>query len=151
MPIEATFDSGEIPACEEAGITVTLPKPMTSGAKAEGRFGKQDFVYVAEDDVYLRPADERLTYRYTNEEEGKTLRRYRTTAYLTCALKPKCTTGRECRISRWSMSMSLRPASAGSTNIRGRCGSGAKPSNIRSVRAANTCDTARPRSANTST
>jgi transposase len=95
------FDSGEILACEEAGVTVTLPKPMTSGAKAEGRFGKQDFVYVAEDDVYLCPAGERLTYRYTNEEEGKTLRRYWTTACLTCALKPKCTTGRERRISRW--------------------------------------------------
>src|SRR5687767_9900057 len=70
------FDSEEILACEESGIAVTLPKPMTSGAKAEGRFGKQDFVYVAEDDIYLCPAGERLTYRYTNEEEGKTLRRY---------------------------------------------------------------------------
>jgi transposase len=95
------FDSEEILACEESGITVTLPKPMTSGAKAEGRFGKQDFVYLAEDDVYLCPAGERLTYRYTNEEEGKTLRRYWTTACPTCALKPKCTTGRERRISRW--------------------------------------------------
>ena len=46
---------------------------MTSGAKAEGRFGKQDFVYVAEDDVDLCPAGERLSYRYTNEEDGKTL------------------------------------------------------------------------------
>ena len=54
------FDSGEILACEESGITVTLPKPMTSGAKAEGRFGKQDFVYVAEDDIYLCPAGARL-------------------------------------------------------------------------------------------
>jgi transposase len=95
------FDSEEILACEESGITVTLPKPMTSGAKAEGRFGKQDFVYVAEDDVYLCPAGKLLTYRYTNEEAGKTLRRYWTTACLTCALKPKCTTGRERRISRW--------------------------------------------------
>jgi transposase len=95
------FDSEEILACEESGITVTLPKPMTSGAKAKGRFGKQDFVYVAEDDVSLCPAGERLTYRYTNEEDGKTLRRYWTTACLTCALKPKCTTGRERRISRW--------------------------------------------------
>src|SRR4030095_785866 len=44
----------------------------------------------------------RLTrLQYTNEEEGKTLRRYWTTACLTCALKPKCTTGRERRISRW--------------------------------------------------
>jgi transposase len=30
-------------ACEESGVTVTLPKPMTSGAKSDGRFGKQDF------------------------------------------------------------------------------------------------------------
>ena len=40
---------------------MTLPKPMTSGAKAAGRFGKQDFVYVAADDVYRCPAEERLT------------------------------------------------------------------------------------------
>ena len=39
------FNGEEILACEEAAMTVTLPKPMTSGAKSEGRFGKQDFVY----------------------------------------------------------------------------------------------------------
>jgi hypothetical protein len=37
-------NSPEILACEQADITVTLPNPMTSGAKSEGRFGKQDFV-----------------------------------------------------------------------------------------------------------
>jgi transposase len=95
------FNGEEILACEKAGITVTLPKPMTSNAKAEGRFGKQDFVYVAADDFYRCPAGERLTYRYTNEEDGKTLRRYWTTACQTCALKAQCTTGRERRISRW--------------------------------------------------
>ncbi len=36
------FNSVEILACDEAGITVTLPKPQTSGAAAKGRFGKQD-------------------------------------------------------------------------------------------------------------
>src|SRR6476660_8416751 len=46
------FNSTEILACEEAGITVTLPKPMTLNAKADGRFGKQDFRYVADEDVY---------------------------------------------------------------------------------------------------
>ena len=50
------FNSDEILACEKAGITVTLPKPMTSNSKAEGRFGKQDFRYVAEEDVYICPA-----------------------------------------------------------------------------------------------
>jgi hypothetical protein len=34
------FSSGEILECDKAGITVTLPKPMTSNPK---RFGKQDF------------------------------------------------------------------------------------------------------------
>ena len=95
------FNGEEILACEEAGITVTLPKPMTSGAKSEGRFGKQDFVYLPEDDVYRCPAGERLTYRYTNEEDGKRMRRYWTMSCLTCALKPKCTTGHERRITRW--------------------------------------------------
>jgi len=48
---------------------------MTSSAKAAGRFGKQDFSYVATDDIYRCPAGGALTYRYTNEEDGKTLHR----------------------------------------------------------------------------
>ena len=95
------FNSSEILACEEAGITVTLPKPLTSGSRAKGRFVEQDFRYVAEDDVYICPADERLTYRYTNEEKGLTLRRYWTNACLSCAIKHRCTTGRERRVTRW--------------------------------------------------
>jgi hypothetical protein len=42
---------------------------MTSNAKAAGRFGKQDFIYKAADDIYRCPAGERLAYRYTSEEE----------------------------------------------------------------------------------
>ena len=95
------FSSEEILACDRAGITVTLPKPMTSGAKAQGRFGKQDFRYIADEDVYICPADERLTYRYTREENGLALRRYWTTACATCAIKERCTPGKERRISRW--------------------------------------------------
>ena len=70
------FDSEEILACENAGITVTLPKPMTSNSKAQGRFGKQDFRYLAEEDVYICPAGEKLAYRYTTEENGLVLHRY---------------------------------------------------------------------------
>jgi transposase len=95
------FSSAEILACEEAGITVTLPKPMTSGAKSEGRFGKQDFRYVAEADLYICPAGEHLKYYYSNEENGLVLRRYWTNACRTCAIKDRCTTGKERRITRW--------------------------------------------------
>ena len=95
------FNSTEILACEQADITVTMPKPMTSGAKSDGRFGKQDFVYLPTEDVYRCPAGEKLTYRYTNEEDGKALRRYWTTACSSCPLKARCTTGHERRITRW--------------------------------------------------
>jgi transposase len=104
--IEVVADRGyhegyEILACEEAGITVTVPRRQTSSAKAEGRFGKQDFVYVAADDAYICPAGERLTYRFSSKESGKIIRRYWTTACKSCALKSKCTTGPERRVSRW--------------------------------------------------
>ena len=95
------FNSPEILECHEAGITVTLPKPMTSGAKAAGRFGKQDFVYLPHEDVYRCPAGEHLKYRSSNEEDGKELRRYWTTTCPACPLKSKCTTGPERRITRW--------------------------------------------------
>jgi transposase len=61
--LEAVADRGyysgeEILACDKAGITVTLPKPITSGIEAKGRFGKQDFVYLRDEDVYRCPAGE---------------------------------------------------------------------------------------------
>jgi hypothetical protein len=95
------FNGPEILACEQADITVTLPKPMTSGAKADGRFGKQDFIYLPTEDVYRCPAGEKLTYRFTNEEEGKTLRHYWTTACPHCPLKSQCTKAPQRRITRW--------------------------------------------------
>lgn len=104
--LEAVADRGyysgeEILACEKAGIAVTLPKPMTSGVEVRGRFGKQDFVYLGDEDVYRCPAGKKLTYHYTNEEDGQQLRRYWTNACRDCALKPRCTSGKERRITRW--------------------------------------------------
>ena len=95
------FDGEEILACDQADITVTLPKPQRSGAKSEGRFGKQDFVYLADEDVYRCPAGEKLRYRFTAEEHGQKLRRYWTDACRTCPIKAQCTTGKERRITRW--------------------------------------------------
>ena len=74
---------------------------MTSGAKSEGRFGKQDFVYLPDEDVYRCPAGEQLKYYYTDEENGQKLRRYWTNACRTCAIKDQCTTGTQRRITRW--------------------------------------------------
>jgi hypothetical protein len=56
---------------------------------------------LPEEDAYRCPGGERLLYRYTNEEDGKMLRRYWTTACQNCSLKSQCTTGPERRITRW--------------------------------------------------
>ena len=50
------FSGPQIKACDDAGIAPIVPKPMTSNAKAEGRFDKSDFIYIAKDDEYQCPA-----------------------------------------------------------------------------------------------
>jgi transposase len=95
------FSSEEILACDKAGITVTLPKPMTSGSRAKGRFVKADFRYLTEEDVYLCPAGQHLKHHFTNEEKGLTLRRYWTNACQDCTIKQDCTTNKMRRITRW--------------------------------------------------
>src|ERR1700730_11030891 len=95
------FKGEEVLACEPLSVTPYVPKPLTSAAKAAGRFGKQDFIYTPEEDAYRCPADQRLTWRFTSVEKGMTLRSYWTSKCAECPLKTQCTTGKERRIKRW--------------------------------------------------
>jgi transposase len=95
------FDGEEILACEAAGITTFLPKPLTSGSKADGRFGKQDFIYIAKDDEYRCPAGQRLIKHMTTVEHGMTLHSYWCSVCPACPMKEQCTTGKERRVKRW--------------------------------------------------
>ena len=95
------FKGEEVLACAPLGVTPYVPKPLTSGSKAAGRFGKQDFVYIPEEDAYRCPADQRLTWRFTSAEKGMTLHSYWTSKCAECPLKTQCTTGKERRIKRW--------------------------------------------------
>ena len=96
------FSGEEVLACEPLGVTPYVPKPLTSGAKADGRFGKQDFVYIPEQDVYRCPAGQLLPHHMTTVERGLTLHRYWDRASCqACPLKPKCTPSIERRITRW--------------------------------------------------
>ena len=83
------------------GIATILPKPTTSNAKAEGRFDKADFIYIASDDEYQCPAGQRAIYRFSREENGLLLRRYWTSACPRCPMKAQCTPSDYRRISRW--------------------------------------------------
>jgi transposase len=95
------FSGDEILACDQAGITPFVPKPLNSNSKAEGRFGKPDFIYIASDDEYRCPAGQRLIKRFTTVEAGMMLDIYWSSACPRCPIKAQCTTGSERRVRRW--------------------------------------------------
>ena len=95
------FSGEEVVAGEAAGGTPIVPKPLTSGAKADGRFGKQDFIDQSETDTYRCPAGEQLIWRYTTVEKGLTLSRYWSSNCGVCAMKAMCTPSQQRRITRW--------------------------------------------------
>jgi transposase len=70
------FKSEEILACHDAGIVAYVPKPMTSAAKADGRFN-------------------------SSVEKGMKLHRYWSSNCQSCALKSQCTPSKQRRIRRW--------------------------------------------------
>jgi hypothetical protein len=45
---------------------------------------------VADEDVYVCPAGEKLAYSFTTQDKGMVLRRYRTTACHSCVIKNSC-------------------------------------------------------------
>jgi len=95
------FNSPEILECAQAGMSPLVPKPLTSNSKAEGRFDKRDFVYLAADDEYRCPAGQRAIKRFTTIEHGLTLHKYWSSACPRCPLKAQCTTSDYRRIARW--------------------------------------------------
>ena len=129
------FNGEEILACEQAGITVTLPKPMTSGAKSEGRFGKQDFVYLPEEDVYRCPAGEQLKYYFTRRQS--TDRNCAATGPMRAGPARSSISARRATSAGsrdGSTSTCSKRCSSGSTRTRKPCASGARRSSIRSAR-----------------
>ena len=126
------FKGEEILACVEAGVTVTLPKPQTSGAKSKGRFGKQDFVYLAAEDVYRCPVGETLRYHYTADDDGQKMRVYMTKAIAPRARsRPSAPRAMSAASNGGNTSTLSRPSKRGSTRTRRRCVCAAKPSSIR--------------------
>ncbi|KJH73708.1 IS1182 family transposase [Pseudomonas sp. ES3-33] len=95
------FKSEQILACHDAGITAYVPKPMTSGAKADGRFNNDAFIYDAAKNEYICPAGEALIWRFSSVEKGLKLHRYWSSNCQGCVLKSKCTPSKQRRVRRW--------------------------------------------------
>jgi len=103
--LETVADRGYFKARRSSPVKKPAPPSRCQNSrhretKSEGRFGKQDFRYVAEEDIYICPAGEKLTNHFTNEEKGLVLYNYWNNACRTCALKDQCTKGPQRRIKR---------------------------------------------------
>ena len=85
------YNAAEVSRCVEHGLTPFIPKADTSANTARGLYGKSQFQYDADQDVYACPAGAALTYRFSTCELGRELKYYRATGCQTCALKSRCT------------------------------------------------------------
>lgn len=95
--IEAVADRGyfkieDIEACEVAGITAYVPKPLRGPAIAQGFFSKEEFRYDAEADTYTCPAGQTLRPCYYGKlrENVKVIYCDRKVCK-DCRLRPSCT------------------------------------------------------------
>jgi len=95
------YSSEELRKCHEAGIAAVVPESTTSNATADGRFGRDDFIYDRYRDEYRCPAGERLIYHFTTEEHSMAFHRYWSSNCKTCPLKEKCTPSDVRRMTRW--------------------------------------------------
>jgi len=128
------FNSPEILACHEAGITVTLPKPMTSGAKAEGRFGKQDFAYLREEDAYRCPAGSSCHIAIRPKKRTRCCGATGPQPVKHVHSNPNARRDRSGGLHGGSTSICSKLCSSASMQIQRRCASGERQSNIPSAR-----------------
>ena len=106
------YKGEEIVDCYAAGIKALVPKTDSSQSKAKGRYSKADFRYDTEQNEYICPAGERLTYRFDSVEHGKTQWVYMTYQCSSCPLQSQCTTSHAKRIKRWEKEDILDAADA---------------------------------------
>lgn len=81
------YKIGDMEACEAAGVTPYVPKPVRSPSK--GLFGKSRFAYDETTDAYACPGGKRI--QYANRD-----------ACRSCPFRPRCTTDTHRRISRYA-------------------------------------------------
>ncbi len=95
--IEAVADRGyykieDIEACEAAGITAYVPKPIRGPAAREGFFTKEEFRYEADKDIYVCPGGATLLPLYAGKlRDNRKVDYCNRKACRDCALKQRCT------------------------------------------------------------
>ena len=102
------YKSEDIKTCQEMGMEPHLPAVQNSPSERAGLYGKSDFGYDAQRDVYHCPAGAQLSRRRQMEDKGRILFNYNNPkACAGCALKARCTKTGYRTVSRWEHEASL--------------------------------------------
>lgn len=78
-----------------------VPKPMISGAKADGRFNNDALIYDTAKNECIWAAGETLIWRFSSVRKGLKLYLYWSSHCQECELKSKCTPSKQRRVRRW--------------------------------------------------
>jgi transposase len=95
------YSGPQIRDCQLSGMTPLVPRTITSGARADGRFDKRDFLYDKKRDEYRCPAGQRAIRRFSTVDKGMMIHLYWSSACPKCPLKNRCTPSDYRRIRRW--------------------------------------------------
>lgn len=96
------YKSQDIKDCQDLGLEVHLPAVNNSPSERAGLYGKKDFRYEAETDVYHCPNKAQLSRQRELIDKGRRLRLYTNPqACGSCPRKARCTEAAHRCLSRW--------------------------------------------------
>jgi transposase len=96
------FSAQDIKSCQDMGLEPYLAQVNNSPSERAGLFGKKDFAYDSQRDLYRCPAGQQLTRRREVLDKGRRLFNYdHPGACAQCALKHRCTKVQYRTVSRW--------------------------------------------------
>ena len=94
------YNGEQVLACEGTGVLPCIPR--TIWPNDGERFTRDDFIYDAQNDHYICPANQKLTRGLVRSDRKDNIDHYRhLTACFTCSLKPSCTPDKLKRLKRW--------------------------------------------------
>ncbi len=97
------YKTGDVEACEAAGVTPYVPKPIRSPSINKGLFAKSEFQYDGTNDTYACPGGHRLAPAYFHDlPGGKRIQYANRGACRSCPLRSRCTTDSYRCISRYT-------------------------------------------------
>ena len=107
------FKSEDIKTCQEMGLEAHLPTVENSPSERAGLYGKADFRYYAEKDVYHCRNGSELSRSRQAHDKGREMFHYENAkACANCPIKARCTKAGHRTVSRWKHEAVLERMSA---------------------------------------